>query len=71
MAAKWIKYIVLARYISTLPIRQKRLAFACMRQTENATPELFIPSLGITAGEFCAFHALALEQPNRKSAAAK
>lgn len=65
--ATWMKYIVLSRYIAELPIRQKRLAFWCMRQFAWANADMFFPSLGITAGEFCTFHALGQEQPRRNN----
>ena len=68
--ATWVKYLVLARYVAELPVRLKRHAFLCMRKTDGATSDLFIPLLGVTAGEFCIFHALAQEGPRRAEPAA-
>jgi len=65
LEATWAKYIVLARFVNDLPIRRKRHAFLCMRKTPNATADTFMPGLGITAGEFCVFHALGMNQSRR------
>ncbi len=69
-APTWIKYLVLARYVSDMSIRRKRLAFQCMRRFEGCDANAFMPTLGITTGEFCVFHAIAQNQsrPSRATA---
>ena len=54
----WSKYIVLSRHVADLTMRDKRVVFMLMRNTEGCTSDWFIPRLGITMGEFCVFHTI-------------
>ena len=46
------KYGRLFRYINELGIKQKRNVFRQLRQHSPVTASVFLPQLGITAGQF-------------------
>ena len=56
--AAWAKYMVIFRYVHSMPIRNRRIVFALMRQYYEYGCNMFIPEVGVTAADFCAFHVL-------------
>lgn len=46
------KYNLLYRYINSLGVKQKRNVFRQLRQHAPVTANVFLPNLGITAGQF-------------------
>lgn len=46
------KYNCLYRYINSLGVKQKRNVFRQLRQHAPVTANVFLPYLGITAGQF-------------------
>ena len=48
---------ILYSYVCSIQVRKKRTVFAAMRQANN-DPETYVPSLGITLGEFCVYYVL-------------
>ena len=61
--AAWVKYMVISRKVSTMPIRSRRVVFAVMREHYECGSEMFLPSIGMTAADFCAFHVLGAGPP--------
>jgi hypothetical protein len=57
-APTWIKYIVISRVVDSMTTRTRRVLFGLMRKTHWCTHDTFFPQFGLTAGEFCTFHAL-------------
>lgn len=58
--ATFVKYQVMRRVISKLNVRQKRNVFQLMRdlnpnEIETLHAQIFLPSYGITLGEFSVF----------------
>jgi hypothetical protein len=56
--AAWAKYMVISRYVNCMPIRSRRIVFALMRENYEYGSQMFIPAVGVTAADFCAFHVL-------------
>lgn len=57
-SATWAKYCVVAKFVASLSMKDRRFAFTCMRQQPSCTTDTLVPALGLTAGEFCIFHTL-------------
>lgn len=56
--ATWRKYIVIARHVDKLRVRDKRNIFHLMRECEHITADTFFPEYGITAGDFATWYVL-------------
>ena len=56
--AAWAKYMVISRYVHSMPIRNRRIVFALMREHCDLGGEMFMPHIGVTAADFCVFHVL-------------
>lgn len=57
------KYVTLFHYIHTLNMRDVRDVYKCLRKSNSNDPDMFLPHLGITVGEFAVAHVL--KQPRR------
>lgn len=54
----WSKYVVLAKNIDELRVKDKRHIFQIMRTTPGMTEDTFLPQYGITTGEFAVWQVL-------------
>lgn len=54
----WKKYMVLAKHVEKLRVRDKRAIFQMLRLNEHADDNTFFPAFGMTAGEFATFQVL-------------
>lgn len=55
----WVRSIVVLRWVSQCPTRVRRAVFASVRHDAAVTADHFIPSAGITVGDFCAYSIIA------------
>lgn len=68
---QWLKYVVLARAVAALEVRDKRALYQLLRQHEAPDDghDLFFPRHGFTAGAFCTW--TILNETRRPSVAAR
>lgn len=63
----WKKYIVIANYVQSFRIKDKRMLFNHMRQYPNLSSDTFLPTYGITAGDFAIWQILCNSRNFRRS----
>jgi hypothetical protein len=52
----WERYTVLGHHIMELAMKDRRHIFSLVRQTADASPDLFFPGYGFTLSEFAVWH---------------
>lgn len=55
----WVRSIVVFRWVSRCSTRVRRAVFASVRHDATVTADHFVPSAGITVGDFCAYSIVA------------